>query len=558
MATPYDLPFPPTDFVLSTLRRTTDIESKVSELGTTSSPGKRILLLDFLSFAFQYPDPSRSEQYARDILSLARRSRNAFWKARAHRRLAFTSFMRGSGADAMSSCDTALHFLKTAPTGPPTQHECSTTHYLKGIIHSQFIGNIPAALDEFSKAIACQNGLGDDTALAFILAAMGETYANAGMFSDAIDVLTFALDVFERTERSGDVLRTSGTIATALFATGNYEAGLDILHKAENPDIPFMYVVDIYRLLGMGYRDAKDFGKAATYHTKYLDHYREIGDTFREGCGNMDIGRVDVAAGRFTAALDRFVTAERLFLDVGHNGALGDVYKDIALVHMEIGDIKTAMSFLGKSLPLAEETNMLHLQLVVHENIARICERNGRIAESLRHYKRYMEIEHGILSERVRYRIMAQQHRSQIESLRRMHRIERQEQARQLAELSLQVRTYEGILKKVQDQTDHDTAFGPLVEDIQRQIQHTTGWVAFDRQLQTLDQDFIRRLMERNPSFTPAEIRICSLLRLNMSNKEIADVLSLSSRTIDAHRASIRKKLCLQPYDSIVTCLTMI
>lgn len=274
MANLHDLPFPPTDFALSPGKQP-DFEGRVAELETTTSPGKRILLLDFLSFASQYPDPSRSEQYAREILSLARASRNAFWKARAHRRLAFAAFLTRSGTAAMSSCDAALRFLKAAPDGIPARHERSVTHRLKGNVHAQFSGDIPAALGEFNEAIVCLDGLDDDVALAFALGSMGETYANAGLFSDAIDVLTFALDVFQRTGRSGDVLRVSGTIATALFAVGNYEAGLDILRGAENPDVPFMYLVDIYRLFGMGYRDAKDFDKAIAYHMKYLDHYRE-------------------------------------------------------------------------------------------------------------------------------------------------------------------------------------------------------------------------------------------------------------------------------------------
>ena len=47
----------------------------------------------------------------------------------------------------------------------------------------------------------------------------------------------------------------------------------------------------------------------------------------------------------------------------------------------------------------------------------------------------------------------------------------------------------------------------------------------------------------RNLSLTPSEIQIANLIKHGMTVKEIADIISLSPRTIECHRASIRKKL---------------
>jgi DNA-binding CsgD family transcriptional regulator len=45
---------------------------------------------------------------------------------------------------------------------------------------------------------------------------------------------------------------------------------------------------------------------------------------------------------------------------------------------------------------------------------------------------------------------------------------------------------------------------------------------------------------------TPAEIRLADLIKQGRNTKEIADVLFLSSNTIDSYRKKIRKKLGLQ------------
>ena len=54
---------------------------------------------------------------------------------------------------------------------------------------------------------------------------------------------------------------------------------------------------------------------------------------------------------------------------------------------------------------------------------------------------------------------------------------------------------------------------------------------------------FAFKLDKEHLNMTPAEIQVSDLIRYGKSSKEIADFLNLSKRTIDSHRASIRKKL---------------
>ena len=54
---------------------------------------------------------------------------------------------------------------------------------------------------------------------------------------------------------------------------------------------------------------------------------------------------------------------------------------------------------------------------------------------------------------------------------------------------------------------------------------------------------FVRRISSKYYSLTPKEIEIINFIKQGKTVKEIADVLCLSTRTIETHRNNIRSKL---------------
>ena len=54
---------------------------------------------------------------------------------------------------------------------------------------------------------------------------------------------------------------------------------------------------------------------------------------------------------------------------------------------------------------------------------------------------------------------------------------------------------------------------------------------------------FLRTLSSKYSNLTPTEIHVTNLIREGTTNKEMANFMNLSIRTIDFHRENIRKKL---------------
>lgn len=81
-------------------------------------------------------------------------------------------------------------------------------------------------------------------------------------------------------------------------------------------------------------------------------------------------------------------------------------------------------------------------------------------------------------------------------------------------------------------------------------------WRLFQMQFDRVHVGFIRQLSVAHPTLSAAELRVCTMLVASFSTKDIAAVLSSSARTVEWHRANIRRKLKLRSSANLTTYLT--
>ena len=82
-------------------------------------------------------------------------------------------------------------------------------------------------------------------------------------------------------------------------------------------------------------------------------------------------------------------------------------------------------------------------------------------------------------------------------------------------------------------------------------IDFNQSWNIFQQQFTSCHPSFMRKLMEFFPELSITEKRVCALLRIYMSSKDIASLLNLSIRTVEDHRNNIRKKLNLTSKENL-------
>lgn len=97
------------------------------------------------------------------------------------------------------------------------------------------------------------------------------------------------------------------------------------------------------------------------------------------------------------------------------------------------------------------------------------------------------------------------------------------------------------------------------IEDQLRQLKNEINitkrrdkdWVEFQRQFEGIHTSFINNLTTQYPDLTTNEIRLCTLMKLNLPSKDITSILGISMNTIKSSRYRIHKKIGLEEGDKL-------
>lgn len=101
-----------------------------------------------------------------------------------------------------------------------------------------------------------------------------------------------------------------------------------------------------------------------------------------------------------------------------------------------------------------------------------------------------------------------------------------------------------GLLKKIDnEQVSHE--FKKVLKILGEDNKIDDNWEHFAHHFDKVHTDFLILLKKRYPALTPSELKLCAYLRMNLSNKEIAQLINISIRGVEIARYRLRKKLGL-------------
>jgi DNA-binding CsgD family transcriptional regulator len=105
------------------------------------------------------------------------------------------------------------------------------------------------------------------------------------------------------------------------------------------------------------------------------------------------------------------------------------------------------------------------------------------------------------------------------------------------------------------DKAERAERIHSLKKAINHDINSDENWNDFNMIFSQVHKDFFTNIQNQIEDISPAELRLCSLLRLNLHSQEIATILGISTDSLRIARYRLRKKLGLRKNDSLVNFL---
>ncbi len=106
-------------------------------------------------------------------------------------------------------------------------------------------------------------------------------------------------------------------------------------------------------------------------------------------------------------------------------------------------------------------------------------------------------------------------------------------------------------LDKVKAENAEEKGVKQLLTSIEEYINPNEYWEEFTTSFNLVNKNFFDQILKLFPDLTKNELRLCALIKCNLGNKEIANILNITSDSVKKSRNRLRKRLQLEADDSL-------
>jgi DNA-binding NarL/FixJ family response regulator/DNA-binding CsgD family transcriptional regulator len=111
-------------------------------------------------------------------------------------------------------------------------------------------------------------------------------------------------------------------------------------------------------------------------------------------------------------------------------------------------------------------------------------------------------------------------------------------------------------LRKGKNITKND--FVKILKTIDENVKFENDWYRIKAHFEKIHPGFFDRLRVKYPQLTPNDHKLCALLRMNLSTKEISQILKITAPSTEISRIRLRKKLVLPKNVNLVHFICLV
>ncbi|MFY0628059.1 MAG: tetratricopeptide repeat protein [Reichenbachiella sp.] len=535
-----------------------NIDSLISSLKNELPDTVRIETLNTVAFSFWNSAPLRTQKYGEEALSLSKTIGRKDFEAH-------SCYSVAVGHWAMGEFDQALKYSLQSLMIYDSLNIIGKSSISRSMIAIIYVEQkrYAEAIVQFQHEFDLWSKQGDKKKIANSAENLGAAYFQLGKHGEALEYYLIA----------NEMLLAVGAREKLALNTNN---------------------------LGGIYRERGEYKKALEYYERARLVSIEINNRRDEIVSNHNIGKTYYLMKRYDIARITLLKALSMSLDFDSQKLEYEINADLHLVEKEVGNYEKSLEYLRSSILLKDSllnVNKLRKITKLEENFE-IERRDNELLiksqqiELLAKEERietlwknvllivllgtvtlifiiYYYLKQRTLKAQVSYEMDKQKAEKKIEytevvqaNLQRQLDFKNQELTSYTVNLIQKSELFQELNNKINSIKPKGTSalrssLIALQNEIKKHFVPDDDWKEFMQSFDKVYADFFPKLQVKFPELSSTDIRMCALLKINMSIKEMAGILGISPDSVKTARYRLRKKLQLGKDENFVEVLNV-
>lgn len=436
-----------------------------------------------------------------------------------------------------------------------------------GILYS-LIANVYMDIEQvdkgkeyYRKAIQKLKSKDSTRTYADLLNNYGIVFFDEGRYDSALVYYNQALDVYRNIGQTDAIGAGYQNIGITHVLMKNSKTGLNYLHRAldifnqqELPNDKASVLVDF----GRAFIETQQFDSATYYLNRALNISEEIGNTYYKKQSLFLLYQLNEKKNNYSSAL-HFFKEYTAFTDSIDNLTMKENIQELEMKYKTAEHEKEIIRLKDKDILDKTQKRLLIVVILglilafglILTNLL-IRRKKDKVIQQ---QKQLVHLKEKALTKAELERRQA--HEKQLET-------ELEFKTKQLVTHTLTMMQKNKLLQDITNDINckinspdckSQEAMTEVKKSLKQGLNVDNDWDMFKLYFEQINEDFFEKLKAINPNLTGNDYRLCALIKLNMTIKEMASVLNISPDSLKNGRYRLKKKLKLKPGTELNTFL---
>ena len=408
---------------------------------------------------------------------------------------------------------------------------------------------------------------------AIIKIGIGRTETLRNNYEEALPYLIDGVKTFEKLNHSKWLAISYMELGNTYYDLKNYDDALLYYNKGLKISTAMKwnhFIAPYMANIGAIYLDKKDYDKALTYFLDSNKISSKHGSINNKIIHLNDVASAYMGKKEFTKAINYYTQTIQLADSIGSIDNLSDAYFERSEAYESIKNYKQALkdyknyskykdsTFNATKFKQIEvlktiyETEKKEQKIILQDkeiDLLKQKEKNNNLQRLL--------LAIGLMLSLVGFYAIRQKlkrkkvEKEKLDSELEFKKKELTTHALHLARKNEVLESLKTQAQQLKVQDENKKGYQQLIRAINFDLQDDKNWENFSQYFEEVHQGFSNKAKQEFPEITSNDLRLMALIKMNLSSKEVANILSISGEGIKKARYRLRKKLNLSTQDSL-------